>query len=878
MSANLSDSARPWSQGRGHHICCPCIHQWFEAQVEKTPEAIALIYQGQQLTYQALNCRANQLAHCLQSQGIGPEDRVAISMERSLELIVAILGVLKAGATYVPLDPTYPHERRAYKLNDSRAKLILAQRHLMADLLPYTVPILNLDTDWETIATHPTSNPSVPIGSENLAYILYTSGSTGLPKGVMITHRGVVNHSAAIVAAFELETHDRVLQFSNIGFDILVEELFPTLVSGGALVLRPDDVISSTRRFFHFVQAQQITVLNLPTAFWHELVHGLSLLQDSIPISVRLVVVGGEKASRAVYEQWLQQVGSHPRWLNTYGPTEATVTSTLYDPLQSGLPPAPAPIPIGKPITNAEIYILDENMQPVPTGETGELYIGGPGLARGYLNQPERTAQQFIPHPFNPKDGARLYRTGDLARYLPDGNIEFVGRADFQVKMRGFRIELSEIEAHLEQHPDIHQSVVLMQEDAGNNKFLAAYVVLQAQQALDSKALQAFLATRLPDYMVPSLFMQLEALPLTPNGKVDRRALPLPDQAVTIDDRAVEHPQDGVEAQLVKIWQEVLGVSPIGVTDDFFDLGGHSLKVARLADRLEQVYHYRLPLTTLFQAPTIAQLAQVLRQEAASGAEPAIVPIRAAGDRLPLFLCEGISIYRPLIPYLRPDQPLYGLVTMTRDGVYGPINQVEAIAAHYIREIRQVQPQGPYQLAGLSFGGMVAFEMAQQLRAQGETVALLVLFDTVLPGAYKPLPLWEQCRFRLKKLQQQGIRYLLQSLARPLEQWVKQGRRFYRQYLSPLAHQPSETTTYFIRHEANDRAERAYIPRPYPGRVLIFRALDEDEGPVQVDPDLGWGHLALGGLEVIPIRGDHLGILQEPNVQVLGRTLSCYLS
>jgi len=409
-----------------------CIHHWFEVQVEQTPDAIALLFNGQQLTYRSLNQKANQLAHWLLQQGLQPQELVVVSVERSLEMVIGFLAVLKAGGAYVPVDPAYPAQRRAYQLEDVQPRFILTQQRLVDSLPAHRATVLCLDTDWPSVAAFSCTNPTHRTTSDQLAYVIYTSGSTGLPKGVMVPHRGVVNHSWAVTQAFELNPCDRVLQFSSMGFDVTVEQLYPALVSGATVVLRNEESISSTHHFLHFVEQHNITVLLLPVAFWHEWINGMALLQASVPANVRLVAVGGEKPSRSMYERWRKQVGDFPRWLNGYGPTETTVTALSYDPIAANYDPTQGEIPIGKPIANTEVYVLNSDLQPVSPGECGELYIGGLGLAHGYLNLPEQTAARFIANPFSPDPQARLYRTGDRVRQLPDGNLEFMGRFDFQ--------------------------------------------------------------------------------------------------------------------------------------------------------------------------------------------------------------------------------------------------------------------------------------------------------------------------------------------------------------------------------------------------------------------------------------------------------------
>lgn len=855
------------------------IHQWFEAQVEQTPDAIAVSSQGQTLTYQVLNQRANQLAHHLKTLGVQPEELVAISMHRCPEMVICFLGVLKAGAAYVPIDPTYPHERRAYKLKDAQVRFILTQQHLVESLPDHSACVICPDTEWSAIAHHSSENLPMLTRPQDLAYVIYTSGSTGNPKGVMITHQGMMHHTRAIVQAFDLQVGDLVLQFSSMSFDIIVEEVYPSLVRGATLVLRTEASINSTRNFLEFIAQEQITVLNLPTAFWHGLVSGLTLLNVSLPPAVRLLIVGGEKASSSIYAEWQKLVGPYPRWLNAYGPTETTVTATIFDPIAAGYDPSQAEIPIGYPLPNSQIYILDENLQPVPEGEIGEMYIGGPGLARGYLNLAERTASKFIANPLSDQPESRLYRTGDTARYLADGSLEFIGRIDFQVKIRGFRIELAEIETYLEQYPAVQQSIVLAREDVPGEKRLAAYIIPKPGQQPNRSELRAFLQTKLPEYMIPAAVIVLEIFPMLPNGKVDRRAFPEPQVTDLVQARELVLPSSALEAQLVKIWEQVLSIKPISTTDNFMDLGGTSLLVARLADQIDQQLNQTLSLAVIFQAPTIKQLAQVLQQQDAINQNPSLVAIQPQGSRPPLFLFEGASIYHPLIPYLGLDQPIYGLIAMVKDGINGPINQVEEIAAHYIQEMVKIQPEGPYYLGGLSFGGIIAFEVAQQLATQGQKTEVLALFDTILPSAVSPLDPYERLQFHSKKIAQHGVSYLVHRVTDKVQKAVGQLRLRYpnapqNAEQSKLQPQPgSKTADYFMLRAIDDRAEAAYRLKPYGGEVVVFRALnDPDMEGAKVDADLGWTPYSTG-LKIYGVPGDHLSILKEPNISILGDQL-----
>lgn len=882
-----------WNNTQADYPQNSCIHHLFEAQVEKTPEAVAVVCGQEELTYRELNNRANQLAHYLQTLGVKPDTLVAISVERSVEMIVGFLGILKAGGAYIPLDPAYPHERRAYKLQDSQTPVILTQDRLVSSLPHHNAQVVRLDADWEVIAQQSQENPISETTAENLSYVIYTSGSTGKPKGVMITHQAMVNHSVAIAKHYNLQPSDRVLQFSSMSFDIIIEELFPSFMIGATVILRPEDILSSTPNFLQFVEQQRITVLNLPTAFWHELVKGLSLLQrefvntdegsaSALLAPVRLVIVGGEKASRAAYSTWLQIIGERVSWINSYGPTETTVTATIYDPsCSTRRDHLLSEIPIGRPLANAQAYILDPNLQPVPIGVSGELYIGGAGLGRGYLNRPDLTANKFISNPFSDNPKARLYKTGDTVRYLSDGNIEFVGRIDYQVKIRGFRIELGEIETFLEQHPAVQQTVVLAREDVPGEKRLVAYVVPKQGQTPTTRELRSFLQQRLPEYMVPTAFVILEMLPLTPNGKVDRRALKAPDPKVFTSEREIVTPRYQLEFQLTKIWEEILGIEPIGIKDNFFELGGHSLLVMRLISKLNELCGKNLPLNALFAAPTIEQLAKLLHKEEESSAPwRSLVGLQPQGSKPPFFCVHeiiGNAIYCQRMARYLPDQPLYGLQPIGLDGKQLPYTQIEEMAAHYIKEIQTIEPNGPYYLGGYSFGGLVAFEMAQQLQIQGKEVSLLALFDAQAPG-YRKRILWRWLLKKVNHFSQHGLEMIWdrvnsQVLRKHRHQTINTELLKLTQHL----HLDSETSidcNIDRITKVNYQAANDYVPKAYSGKVTLFRAMLEQSPEEWIfDSYLGWSQFATQGVEIQEIPCIHIRMFDEPNVKVVAEKL-----
>ncbi|BAZ54100.1 amino acid adenylation domain-containing protein [Nostoc sp. NIES-4103] len=591
-----------------------CIHQLFEAQVEKTPDAVAVVFENEKLTYGELNAKANQLARYLQKLGVGKEVLVGICVERSLEMIVGILGILKAGGAYVPLDPAYPQERLNLILEDAKLSLLLTQQRLKQWLPQNQYQSIYLDADWQLITQESQENLETKATPANLAYVIYTSGSTGRPKGVLVEHNSLVNYTVSACNNYQINQGDRFLQFASICFDVAAEEIFTSLVVGSTLVLRNDSMLSSVPAFLENCCQLKITVLALPTAFWHQITAELSE-NLSLPEPLRLVIIGGEKALPQRLAIWLKNVSKKVQLINSYGPTEATIGTTIsnlsnLEELNIGL----REVPIGKAIDNVQVYILDCYMQPTPIGIPGELYIGGMGIARGYLNQPQLTAEKFIPNPFSNELGTRLYKTGDLARYLPNGEIEILGRVDDQVKIRGFRIELGEIEAQLNQHPDVSEAVIKVWEDEHGDQRLVGYVSCQSKPELTVTQLRSFLKEQLPEYMIPSAFVILEALPLTPNGKIDRRALPAPGKLRPELAANYVIPQTEVEQTIANIWQKALNIENIGIHDNFFEIGGHSLLMIKVHSELGKIFKNELVMLDLFRYPTISSLADFLSQ------------------------------------------------------------------------------------------------------------------------------------------------------------------------------------------------------------------------------------------------------------------------
>jgi amino acid adenylation domain-containing protein len=906
-----------WNDTRTDYPRDLCIHQLFEAQAQRTPDAVAVVFEHEQLTYGELNRRTNQLAHYLRALGVGPEVLVAVCLERSLEMIIGLLGVLKAGGAYVPLDPAYPKERLSFMLKDAEVTVLLTQERLVAELIedrgsksvlsPSTklrinsaegigdrdsrssilnsrIQVVCLDSGWETIASESGENPINATTPENLAYVIYTSGSTGQPKGVLVSHGSIADYCRSAQRYFELDASDAVLQFASLSFDVSLEEILSTLIVGAKLV-GMGTAVWHPAEFHRKISEFGLTVLTLPTAYWQELARQWAGVPELVPnIQPRLFVVGGDTMLPNGLNLWQRTPVNSVRLLNVYGPTETTITATAFE-----LSPRLCEnrtfqrIPIGRPLANRETYILDNYGNPVPVGVPAELHIGGVGIGRGYLNRPELTAEKFVPNPFSEELGARLYKTGDLARYLPDGNIEFLGRVDQQVKIRGFRIELGEIEAALDQHPAVREAVVLALEDAPGERRLVAYVVAERELFPTTTDLRSCLKEKLPEHMVPALFVPLDALPLMPNGKVDRLALPVPDRARPELEKAFVAPRDDLELQLAQIWEEVLGVRPVGVRDNFFELGGHSLLAVRLFALIDKRLGRKLPLTTVFQGATVEHLASVLRQQAKPGPQSSLVAIQPDGSKRPLFLVHPagghVFPYIHLAQYLDPDQPCYGLQSRGLEQGQDPHTRIEDMATYYIKALQTVQPAGPYLLGGWSMGGVVAFEMAQQLHAQGQRVALLALLDGRIPTPDETFPeedyeavLLVERYFGISFGPMESLAQLPkdEQLAFMLEQAKSAG-------LVPAELDVSEARRFVELLKSDLRATQNYALHLYPGRVTLFKASEELAG-TSPDPTLGWSEWVNAGVEVHLVPGNHANLVYKPHVEVLAEKLSACIS
>ena len=837
------------------------LHTLFTAQVKVRAHDCAIISSQRTLTYLELFKLANQIGHRLLGLGACPNTLVAVVMEMGWEQIVAVLGILMSGAAYVPIDPGLPTERRWHLLAQGQVKLVITQKKLQENL-EWPEGIQRLQVDMEDVVGAEPS-PLSPVQSpEDLAYVIYTSGSTGLPKGVMIDHQGAVNTIKDINQRFGVGPQDRVLAVSALNFDLSVYDIFGTLAAGGTLIMPEAGETKDPAHMAALMVQHQVTIWNSVPALMQMLVEYVAVRPEKSPTSLRLALLSGDWIALNLPGQ-IKALWSNVQVVSLGGATEASIWSICY-PIET-VDPDPKRIPYGQPLTNQSFHVLNQLLEPCPVWVPGQLYIGGIGLALGYWRDREKTRSGFIIHPHTQE---RLYKTGDLGRYLPDGNIEFLGREDFQVKVNGLRIELGEIEAVLAQHSDVREVVVITQSDYRSDKRLVAYVVPNQEQVPTTSELRSFLKQLLPDYMLPSAFVVVENLPLTPNGKVNRCALPAVEWAKNEPKETFVAPRDELELQLTRIWERVLGIESLSVTDNFFALGGYSLLAARLFAQIEQAFGKNLPLNILFQAPTVEQLASILRQKGWSEPLSLLVAIQPGGSKPPMFCIPGagasVLSYRHLAEHLGPDQPFYGLQIPKLDEKQASRVTVEDMAAHYIKEILTLQPKGPYLLGGHCLGGLVAFEMAQQLHAQGQKVSLLALFDTFIPSSVKQLTFRERLSRHFNNLLQRRS-YVLERAKKRIS-WIKKV--------------PDVEPTYAA-YMAYEQIVRKYRPQVYPGRVLVFRASNLDklvESWKKIDPQFGWSDLVGGGLETYVVPGELNHIFKEPEVQVLAEHLRAYLS
>ncbi|PMB42624.1 non-ribosomal peptide synthetase [Fischerella thermalis CCMEE 5330] len=873
-----------WNQTSADYPRNTSLHELFEQQVERSPNAIAIINQSEQLTYEQLNQQVNQLAHYLRKQGITKETLVAICLERDLEMVVGILAILKAGGAYLPLDPSYPIERLSFMLSDSQASLVISHSSLANSFRQMTfdqeqVRLIYIDNEWEIINQESQQNPISIYSGDHLAYIIYTSGSTGTPKGVLGTHRGTVNGLYWLWKTYPFTQQEVCCQKTAISFVDSVWEIFAPLLQGIPTVIIPDAIVKDPQLFIETLAHHKVTRIVLVPSLLRLLLDTYSHLAKNLS-HLKLWITSGEVLSVNLAKTFGQLL-PEAKLINLYGSSEVSANVTYCD--LSLLPDQLTTIPIGRSIDNTLVYVLNSRLQPTPVGVVGELYIGGDGLAKGYLHRPELTQERFIDNPFVP--GSKLYKTGDLVRYLNDGNLEYLGRCDRQVKIRGFRVELGEIEAAIAKHPSIRESVVIAQDHNPKDQRFIAYVV--TKQDIDIPQLSNYLQEKLPNYMVPSALVILDALPLTPNGKVDKLALPTDDVIRSQAIASFVAPRNFTELTLVKIWENLLNTSPIGATDNFFDLGGHSFLAVRLMAQIYDQFGHNLPLSTLFENPTIEKLAAIVNQPFYENSGSHLVAIQSSGNKIPFFCMHGagggIRNYFNLSRRLGEDYPFYALED-NPDQDEPEIISVEETATRYLEEIRQVQPHGPYLLGGFCYGGVLAFEMAQQLQRQGQTVGLLVVIDAILPETGVKPGEDDDAKFLLRMAESiktnNNIDFSVgfdELRGLPLNEQLHLVNKKANFIFSDT--EIKDFLRYYKLFKSHVQAMRDYVPQVYPDSMTLFRAKEElvhDFESAEFntsDPWLGWGKYSRQPIQVIEVPGDHFSMFVEPHIQELAKQL-----
>jgi amino acid adenylation domain-containing protein len=850
------------------------------------PDKTALIFNGRSLNYRELDETANQIAHSIQQNGVGPGHIVGVVLDRSPELIISLLAILKSGAAYVPIDPEYPHDRIAFMLADSSANMLITSKkyhngnqttYQPAGGLTKPMTVLRMETLLAEINAYPKEAPRVTMSGHDLAYILYTSGSTGQPKGVLIEHRNLVNLLYSMIILPGITPNDALLAVTTVSFDIAGLELFLPLLVGATLMLADTATTKDGHALLQAIDEQKITIIQATPATYK-----LMLAAGWEQRFALKILCCGEPLSKDLAQKLTARCES--LW-NMYGPTETTIYSTGKQILATD-----EVITIGRPIHNTQVYILDEHLNPLPEGIVGEIYIAGDGVARGYLNRPELNREKFLPNPFALLPGKTMYRTGDLGKFMADGEIHCLGRIDQQVKIRGYRIELGEIEHALLTQEGIKDAVVMAREDRPGDQRLVAYMVTSPPLSTDEftgrlPVWRSKLNDVLPTYMVPSDFVHLTQLPVTSNGKIDRKALPKPD-SFRATNGADAKPVTELEKGMSAIWADVLGVENVGIDQDFFELGGHSMIAVQMMTQLEKETGKRLPLSTLLTHSTVRKLAQLVQADEKPLNWKSLVPIKPQGSKVPIYIIHGIGLnllnFSSLVSYMDAEQPIYGLQALGLDGTDEPLDNMDAIAAYYISEVLQQNPSGPYAIAGYSFGGYVALEMARQLKSMGKEVKMLAMFDTNAQESDSGQKQSTMTWLGRKLLRQfPKLIWFTQSLFRHPMPTIRYQQQYVERQMNALLQatglqkplQPKDELDHLTRiMEKHEIAFHNYSMKPYDGVVDLFKAqmrlyfVDDNKF-------LGWKKYALKGVRVHSVPGDHELMLLPPNDKVFAEAL-----
>lgn len=856
------------------------IHEVIENYASQQATAIAIRFQDQSLTYAELNHKANQLAHYLLSLGVGSEVRVGVFVKPSLEIGVALLSIFKIGGVYVPLDHNYPQERLATILEDNQPQIILTQSDLLSQLPESNIPVFCCDRDFHQIARLSTQNPisNTNFNLDQTAYIIYTSGTTGKPKGVMVSYRNLQHYIFVAQQKYAFDRDTIMCAIARFSFSITFFELLSPLVSGGTLVILEREHILDFRQMCQTLE--QINTIHaspnlLKKIFSHIEDNGIDIAKFR---GLRHVSTGGDLAPINVLES-MRRIFSNAEIYVIYGCSEVSCMACSY--FVSGEVPRDQPIPkslVGKPFTDVTVRLYDPDQNLVPINTIGEVYISGAGISKGYLHQPELTAEKFITI-----NQQRFYRTGDHGRFDVNGNLELLGRTDFQIKLNGIRIEPSEIETVLRQISGVRESVVVMRELSSGELGIVAYLVLNSTNPPQINDIRRLLQSQLPDYMVPSSFVILDALPLTLNGKIDRNALPKPEFIRQETENSFVAPRNELEIKLTQIWEKILGIPKIGIRDNFFELGGSSFAAVRLFTDIEKQFGKNFPLSTLFQIQTIEAFAKILAQEEWTASWSSLVPIQPKGSKTPLFVIHAVGgnvlDYSDLARCFGEDRPVYGLQSVGLDGKQEPLTTVADMASYYLKEIRIIQPQGPYLLFGYSFGGVIAFEMAQQLYAQGDKIGFLGVCDLDSPNTFREseLSLSSSLKVHFRNISQtKGISAKLQYLQDRLS--YRSIYKIYKNYMNQEFSKIEATPPEFLLKlfSTNSQSHKDYTAKIYPGSLTLFRCKIQSIDHYS-NPDLGWDKIIGEKVNIHYISGSHFELMKPPKVSAIAKEIDRYL-
>ncbi len=855
------------------------VHNLFEEQAEKIPDNIAVEFGNKKITYRELNERANQFANYLIKSGAGPDVIIGISVERSPEMAIALLGILKSGAAYLPLDSSHPAERISFMIEDTGIKILITTEKIKNKLPVSDKKVLLIDSDSDLLSSESKINPGLKFNPSDLAYVIYTSGSTGKPKGVLMMHKALVNLLHWQLNGHRFEKGYRVLQFTTLSFDVSFQEILSTWYSGGTLVMISEEDRQDLSKVLNIIKEKKIQRLFLPFIALQEIaeIHSSS---DDNSLVLKEVITAGEQLQITPALIKLFKGLTDFTFSNHYGPSEAHVVTSYT--LNNNPDSWVKYTPIGKPVFNTQMYILNSDLKPVPAGVTGDLYIGGIQLVRGYHNRDELTKERFIDNPYFDinKNNKKLYKTGDIARYLNDGNIEYLGRDDNQIKLRGYRIELGEIESVLGEYSGIKNAVVIAREFNPGDIRLVAYVVNSNESNPKVTDLRNFLKEKLPDYMIPTEYVFMKEMPLTPTGKVDKKELPVPDTIRINESSNYEVPNDELQLQLVKIWEKVLGVKPIGITDNFFEIGGHSLLALRVFGYIEKLTGKKFALSTLFNYPTIKQIAVILKDEGWTKPWKSLVAVKPGGSKIPFFCvppAAGTALhFQPMVKYLSDDQPFYVLESIGLDGKEKPHTDLIEMATHYVKEIQLMQPEGPYLIGGRCFGGRVVFEMAQQLNKLGQKVALLAIFDTWPPFTAPP-PSYVPPKKDTKHFITRSIHHLKSGELLKVaynytsNKYIKIKWRIKNKLEYTFSNKRKKLFKEIMLMHFN--AQDRYVAKKYPGKITLIEC-----ATFRKDYREGWKNLAEGGFETFVVPDtNHKTIVKEPKLKDFAEKLNFVL-